>query len=37
MQGGSFLYTNRDSLSLGLIVSAGELQKNKYRNSDLLE
>lgn len=37
MQGGGFLYTNKDSISLGLIVSAGELQKNKYRISDLLE
>lgn len=37
MQGGGFLYTNRDSISLGLVVNAGELQQNKYRISDLLE
>ncbi len=37
MQGGGFLYTNKDSISLGLIVGAGQLQKNKYRISDLLE
>ena len=37
MQGGGFLYTNKDSISLGLIVSAAELQKNKHRISDLLE
>ncbi len=37
MQGGGFLYTNKDSISLGLIVNAGQLQKNKYRLNDLLE
>ncbi|HBC93278.1 MAG TPA: FAD-dependent oxidoreductase [Pelotomaculum sp.] len=37
MAGGGFLYTNRDSISLGLIVNARELQQNKYRISDLLE
>lgn len=37
LQGGGFLYTNKDSVSLGLIVSAAQLQQNKYRISDLLE
>lgn len=37
MQGGGFLYTNKSSLSLGLIVNAGELQKSKVRVPDLIE
>lgn len=37
MQGGGFLYTNRSSISLGLVVNAGELQKGGVRAPDLLE
>ena len=37
MQGGGFLYTNKSSLSLGLVVNAGELQKNQVRVPDLIE
>lgn len=36
-QGGGFLYTNRDSISLGLVVNAAVLQSNQLRISDLLE
>ncbi|MQL53433.1 FAD-dependent oxidoreductase [Desulfofundulus thermobenzoicus] len=37
MQGGGFLYTNKNSISLGLVVSASELQQNPYRPVDLME
>lgn len=37
MQGGGFLYTNRGSLSLGLVVNAGDLQKSRVRLPDLME
>jgi len=37
MQGGAFLYTNRRSISLGLVINAGELQKNQVRVPDLIE
>lgn len=36
MQGGGFLYTNRKSISLGLVVNAGELQRNHVRIPDLI-
>jgi electron transfer flavoprotein-quinone oxidoreductase len=37
MQGGGFLYTNKNSISLGLVVNAAELQRNQYRVPDLVE
>jgi electron transfer flavoprotein-quinone oxidoreductase len=37
MQGGGFLYTNKKSISLGLVVNAAELQRNPYRLPDLVE
>lgn len=37
MQGGGFLYTNKSSISLGLVVNAGDLQRNQYRINELLE
>lgn len=37
MPGGGFLYTNRSSVSLGLVVKAAELQRNQFRLSELLE
>lgn len=37
MQGGGFLYTNKKSISLGLVVNAAELQRNPYRVPDLVE
>jgi len=37
MRGGGFLYTNRDSVSLGLVVTASELQKGRYKISELVE
>lgn len=37
MQGGGFLYTNKSTLSLGLVIKASELQKTKYKISDLIE
>jgi electron transfer flavoprotein-quinone oxidoreductase len=37
MPGGGFLYTNGESLSLGLVVDLGALVKNRVKASDLLE
>lgn len=37
MQGGGFLYTNKNSVSLGLVVNSGDLQKNRHRMADLVE
>ena len=37
LPGGGFLYTNRDSLSLGLVVELDYLVKRRVRASDLLE
>lgn len=37
MQGGGFLYTNKTSLSLGLVIKASELQKNQHHISELME
>jgi electron transfer flavoprotein-quinone oxidoreductase len=37
MQGGGFLYTNKNSISLGLVVNAAELQRNQYKVPDLIE
>jgi electron transfer flavoprotein-quinone oxidoreductase len=37
MQGGGFLYTNKSSLSLGLVVSTGELQRHQIKMSEILE
>ncbi len=37
MQGGGFLYTNKSSISLGLVVNVGELRKSRVRLPDLME
>jgi electron transfer flavoprotein-quinone oxidoreductase len=37
MRGGGFLYTNKNSISLGLVINAGDLQKNQIRVPDLIE
>ena len=37
MQGGGFLYTNKSSISLGLVINAGELQKSQVKLCDLME
>ncbi|MDD2586246.1 MAG: FAD-dependent oxidoreductase [Syntrophomonadaceae bacterium] len=37
MSGGGFLYTNKSSISLGLVIKAAELQKNQYMLVDLIE
>ena len=37
MQGGGFLYTNKSSISLGLVVNTAALQKNQIRVPDLIE
>jgi electron transfer flavoprotein-quinone oxidoreductase len=37
LPGGGFLYTNRDSLSLGVVVDLSALVKNSLKASDLLE
>ncbi|PKM77224.1 MAG: FAD-dependent oxidoreductase [Firmicutes bacterium HGW-Firmicutes-15] len=37
MQGGGFLYTNLDSISLGLVVNVADLQRNQYKINELLE
>jgi electron transfer flavoprotein-quinone oxidoreductase len=37
MQGGGFLYTNKSSLSLGLVVSTAELQRCQIKMSEILE
>jgi electron transfer flavoprotein-quinone oxidoreductase len=37
LPGGGFLYTNKNSLSLGLVIELGSLVKSKQKASDLLE
>ena len=37
MHGGGFLYTNKSSISLGLVVSAGALQHSQYKIINLME
>lgn len=37
MPGGGFLYTNKSSISLGLVIKASELQKNQHLLVDLVE
>jgi electron transfer flavoprotein-quinone oxidoreductase len=37
MQGGGFLYTNKSSLSLGLVVGTAELQRCRIKMSEILE
>jgi electron transfer flavoprotein-quinone oxidoreductase len=37
MQGGGFAYTNKNSISLGLVVNTAELQKNAFKVPDLIE
>jgi electron transfer flavoprotein-quinone oxidoreductase len=37
LPGGGFLYTNKESLSLGVVVQLSELAKNRIKASDLLE
>ncbi len=37
MRGGGFLYTNKSSISLGLVVNAGELRQSQVRLCDVLE
>lgn len=37
LPGGGFLYTNKNSLSLGLVIELGSLVKSKLKASDLLE
>jgi electron transfer flavoprotein-quinone oxidoreductase len=37
LRGGGFLYTNKNCISLGLVVNAGDLQKNQIRLPDLIE
>jgi electron transfer flavoprotein-quinone oxidoreductase len=37
MQGGGFLYTNRSSLSLGLVINSEALQRSQVKMSEILE
>ncbi|BAF59947.1 dehydrogenases [Pelotomaculum thermopropionicum SI] len=37
MQGGGFIYTNKDTISLGLVIKAAELQKTQHKIADLVE
>ncbi len=37
MQGGGFIYTNKSTISLGLVIKAEELQKTHYKVTDLIE
>ncbi len=37
LQGGGFLYTNKSSVSLGLVVNAGALQRNQLKMSEIVE
>jgi len=37
LQGGGFLYTNKNSVSLGLVISAGALQRNQIKMSEVVE
>jgi electron transfer flavoprotein-quinone oxidoreductase len=37
MQGGGFLYTNKSSISLGLVINVGELQRCPVKLCDIME
>ncbi len=37
MQGGGFLYTNKSSISLGLVINAGELRRCRVKLCDIME
>lgn len=37
LQGGGFLYTNKKSISLGLVINVGELQRCSVKLCDLIE
>jgi len=37
MQGGGFLYTNKSSISLGLVINVGELQRCTVKLCDIME
>lgn len=37
LQGGGFLYTNKESVSLGLVITADEFLRTEYRIVDLME
>jgi len=37
LQGGGFLYTNKESISLGLVITAEEFAHTEYRIADLME
>lgn len=37
LQGGGFLYTNKNSISLGLVITAEEFAHTEYRIADLIE
>lgn len=37
LQGGGFLYTNKQSISLGLVITAEEFVQTEYRIADLME
>lgn len=37
LQGGGFLYTNKESVSLGLVITAEEFAHTEYRIADLME
>jgi electron transfer flavoprotein-quinone oxidoreductase len=37
LPGGGFLYTNQDSISVGVVVQLSEVLKNKVKASDLIE
>ncbi len=37
LQGGGFLYTNKQSVSLGLVISAAEFAHTEHRIADLME
>jgi electron transfer flavoprotein-quinone oxidoreductase len=37
MMGGGFLYTNKSSISLGLVINVGELQRSQVKLCDIIE
>ena len=37
LQGGGFIYTNKESISLGLVVTAEEFSQTEYKIADLME
>ena len=37
LQGGGFLYTNKSSVSLGLVINAGALQRSEVKMSEIVE